>query len=197
MGLFFLIVSLLLLIVGSVLKIRSKKKGENTKNKDIFLIASAILLIVSLFLPFPEREKEEVVKGIPLDEFVESFNETAYVGEMDVSIGDFNEEKTARIGGNQNLLISYKGDEEDVTSINIISRYGFSADNIEVMISLFSNLITTLDDEITVGLSDIDQIENWLLFNETIDINQHKYSVDGDIEDTHYIFAYINDNDTE
>jgi len=134
-----------------------------------------------------------VTEGIPIETVKDNWHQnTDHLGH-DLELGELNEENLTRIGDEPNLLFGVD-DPENVTEIQIISRSGHSSENLDKMIAIMGALITTLDDDLTMSIDDIDYIENWLVNNENKDLNDHHFRVDGDIEDTHYIFAYVNHN---
>ncbi|MBP1971640.1 hypothetical protein J2Z83_003791 [Virgibacillus natechei] len=150
-----------------------------------------IPFIMIMFITLIGCSESEAREGIPIEEIEENW-EVGHINH-DLELGDFNDENLARIGEEPNLLMGVD-DPENVTQVQIISRNGHTSDHLDKMISLMGTLIVTLDDDMTMSIDDIGYIEDWLINNENKDMNDHSYRVDGDINDTHYIYANINSN---
>ncbi|HSH25724.1 MAG TPA: hypothetical protein VLA13_09350 [Massilibacterium sp.] len=152
----------------------------------------AILLSLLLFLVACGGESE-AKEGIPFEDIKETWFDKIEPYNHPLELGELNEEDLTRIGDEPDLLFGVD-DPGNVTQIQIISRNGHTAENLDKMIAAMGVLIMTLDEDLTMGIDDIEYIENWLVNNENKELNEHSYRVDGDINDTHYIYAYINNN---
>lgn len=136
---------------------------------------------------------EEAREGIPYEDIKETWHQKAEAYNHDLELGDLNDEDLTRIGDESNLIFGVN-DPDNVTDIQIISRNGHTAKNMDKMIALMGVLIMTLDEDLTMTIDDISYIEELLIYNEDIELNDHSYRIDGDIDETHYILTYINNN---